>query len=325
MFELLLLRHGEAKDEPAVPDIERPLKGKGKRGAQRLGVWMHEHSVAPEVVIASPAERARTTAEKCIKAMGRSAENIRIDSRLYGADAKTLLDIAIENTSYTNRLMLVGHNPALARLIELLLPYSAIPNRAPLLPAGTLVRIGLPENRAMPLRGQGKLLSWTEPGDLPKLFPVRIDGALEQRKRPAYYYSQSAVIPYRFIDGEVQMLLITSSSGRWWGVPKGIVEPGLSEQDSAAKEAMEEAGVLGDVHPTRMGHYLHEKWGATCDVSVYAMRVDSILPESEWDEDHRIRRWTTTDQSIDSIKSTGLKTIVQELPAFLKQEGLWQD
>ena len=57
-------------------------------------------------------------------------------------------------------------------------------------------------------------------------------------------------------------------------VPKGIHDPGLTAQESAAKEALEEAGARGTVDAHSLGSYSQEKWGATTQVEVYPMQVD---------------------------------------------------
>ena len=81
--ELLLLRHGKSDWDTDTDDFNRPLKDRGKRGAQRIGVWLLKHKLIPDLVIASPAERALITAEKCCKAMGIPASNIEQDKRIY--------------------------------------------------------------------------------------------------------------------------------------------------------------------------------------------------------------------------------------------------
>ena len=51
---------------------------------------------------------------------------------------------------------------------------------------------------------------------------------------PDWVYRQSAVLPYRFSGGDLEVLLITSRKGKRWVFPKGIIEPGLTPQRSAA-------------------------------------------------------------------------------------------
>ena len=80
------------------------------------------------------------------------------------------------------------------------------------------------------------------------------------KKKPQYFYQQSGVIPYKIENNELKVLLITSRKGKKWKIPKGIVEPALSPSDSAAKEAFEEAGILGKVDKAEIGSYKYFKW-----------------------------------------------------------------
>ena len=114
---------------------------------------------------------------------------------------------------------------------------------------------------------------------------------MEMRDRPAYYYNQSSVIPYRIKDGKPEILLVRSSKQKHWVVPKGISEPWLTLQASAAKEALEEAGVEGEVGSESLGSYKYDKWGAECSVQVYPMQANKLIPEDEWEERHRGREW----------------------------------
>ena len=69
---------------------------------------------------------------------------------------------------------------------------------------------------------------------------------------------QAAAVCYRMGIGDVEFLLVRTSSGKWT-FPKGCVEPGFSHRQIAAKEALEEAGVIGSVAATHLHVYLHPK------------------------------------------------------------------
>ncbi|MGH2414042.1 MAG: NUDIX hydrolase, partial [Microcystaceae cyanobacterium] len=99
------------------------------------------------------------------------------------------------------------------------------------------------------------------------------------------YIEQSGVIPYRISNKKIEVLLITSRKGKHWVIPKGIIEPNMTPQTSAAQEALEEAGILGEVLPTSIGSYTYNKWGGTCRVKVFLLRVDTL--HSERVENHR--------------------------------------
>jgi len=66
-------------------------------------------------------------------------------------------------------------------------------------------------------------------------------------KKHVWLFRQSAVVPFRTKDGVTEVVLVTSSSNKNWVIPKGRIEKLMSPEKSAAKEAFEEAGVLGDV------------------------------------------------------------------------------
>src|SRR5260221_5901184 len=111
---------------------------------------------------------------------------------------------------------------------------------------------------------------------------------------PAGWIRQAAAIPVR--DGLV--CLITSSNGRRWVIPKGMMEPGKTTGEIALQEAWEEAGLVGTLSPQPVGTYLYEKYDTTCHVTVFRMDITE-------DHDHypevnlRQREWLTADDALD--------------------------
>ena len=95
--------------------------------------------------------------------------------------------------------------------------------------------------------------------------------------KTALLIEQSGVIPYRIQDGQIEVMLITSSASKRWVIPKGLIEPDMTPQDSAAKEAWEEAGLLGKVFPDLLGTYEYQKSGYICQVGVFLMQVQAVL------------------------------------------------
>ena len=83
--ELLILRHAKsAWDTPAETDFDRPLNGRGKRDAPRIGAWLMAQALLPDHVIASPARRARQTTRRVCKELGLDAS--KVDGLLEGVD-----------------------------------------------------------------------------------------------------------------------------------------------------------------------------------------------------------------------------------------------
>ncbi|MEA2058731.1 MAG: NUDIX domain-containing protein, partial [Actinomycetota bacterium] len=133
-------------------------------------------------------------------------------------------------------------------------------------------------------------------------------------------YRQSAVLPYRGHGEDLEVLLVTSRRGKHWILPKGIVEPGLSAAESAAKEALEEAGVVGDIAEAPLDSYRYQKWGGTCEVEVFPFRVRGEM--DEWAESGiRRRRWSSLAKALRRVEDDQLRSIIARLPDAAKPTG----
>jgi len=253
--------HGSAND--------RPLRSKGKRQVQKIGAFLGEQRLRPDRVFTSPAKRAHVSAEKALKAAGWTARGLQSSAELAAGSMPGL-------TGCKRPLLVVLPEEATTLFDRLGLDADVGP--------GILVRVTW---EAV----QPRLIARADPKNLPDLFPFPAPDGPDRRPRPAYYYRQSAVIPFRRTPSGTEVLIVGSSSGRHWTVPKGIVEPGLSPAASARIEAREEAGVEGTVGRTPLGTFAYEKWGADCEVTVFPMEVTKLLDDAAWEESHRTRKW----------------------------------
>jgi 8-oxo-dGTP pyrophosphatase MutT (NUDIX family) len=129
------------------------------------------------------------------------------------------------------------------------------------------------------------------------------------RYRPSYFYRQSGVIPYRAVDGEVEILLITSRRKGRWIIPKGVVEPWSSACESACKEAYEEAGIKGRVSRAPLGEYRYRKWGGVCTVQVFLLEVETML-ETWPEKSTRRRQWMTISEAARSVDELELQRLI---------------
>jgi 8-oxo-dGTP pyrophosphatase MutT (NUDIX family) len=80
-------------------------------------------------------------------------------------------------------------------------------------------------------------------------------------RKASKVFQQSGVIPYRVSDGKIEVLLITNRRQQHWSIPKGGISKAMVPPDSAAKEAWEEAGVVGQVDGNQLGTYKYRKQG----------------------------------------------------------------
>ncbi len=97
--------------------------------------------------------------------------------------------------------------------------------------------------------------------------------------------NQAGVVPYYFDNGVKKIILITAKNPRKnWIVPKGHIEKELSPEKSAAKEALEEAGLKGNIRSEIIGSVCYIKKNKKHKVDFYPFHVTEILgnwPEKE--------------------------------------------
>lgn len=93
---------------------------------------------------------------------------------------------------------------------------------------------------------------------------------------------QSGAIPHLELDGEIHLVLITSHTTGGWVLPKGSIEIGMTPAESAANEALEEAGVIGEIGTHVIETYRYMKYSTLHEVAMYELCVQEIL--EEWDE-----------------------------------------
>lgn len=101
---------------------------------------------------------------------------------------------------------------------------------------------------------------------------------------------QAATVALRRTRGRLQVCLIRRKDSKSWGIPKGLVDPGDTHEETALNEAWEEAGLTGRLVGNAIGTYTYQKWGRSLTVAVFVMEV--LGQEKSWLEDHlRERRW----------------------------------
>jgi len=128
---------------------------------------------------------------------------------------------------------------------------------------------------------------------------------------------QMAALCHRDTDEGREVLLVTSSHGRWI-LPKGWPIDGKTGGETAMQEAWEEAGVKsGKVEKAPVGTFLSTKRMANgpdlaCETSVYAIKVKTIsdsFPEAK----KRKRRWVKLPEAVNMVEDRGLRQLLSGL------------
>lgn len=117
MKTLILVRHAKSSwSEPGSRDRDRPLNERGRRNAPEMGRRLAKRDLKPDLIISSPAVRALTTAQLMAGELGYRRSDIRVEERLYAAEAEGIVRVLRELGDEFGCVMLVGHNPELTDL-----------------------------------------------------------------------------------------------------------------------------------------------------------------------------------------------------------------
>jgi 8-oxo-dGTP pyrophosphatase MutT (NUDIX family) len=137
---------------------------------------------------------------------------------------------------------------------------------------------------------------------------------------------QVAALPYRSASATVpEILLITSRDTRRWVIPKGWPMKNRTPAEAAAREAQEEAGVIGEIAAEPFGTYRYQKvlkhgGSILCEVAVFPLRVVSSL--DSWHEQHqRELRWFVADEAAGLVAEDDLAALIRLFATEPPQEG----
>ncbi len=125
---------------------------------------------------------------------------------------------------------------------------------------------------------------------------------------------QVAALPWRELNGNVEIMLITSRGTGRWILPKGWPEAREPLCEAAAREAGEEAGISGRVSTLEAGRYFYAKamtggHDVPCEVFVFPLLVESV--SDHWKESRqRIRRWMKGSDAQREVAEADLAEII---------------
>lgn len=124
MKKLYLVRHAKSDwSNPSLDDFDRPLNQRGKKNAPFMGKILKKKKIKPDLIISSPAYRARETARKIAKKI-RYLDEIMYNEHLYEASLKEILEIVTFIEDEYDEVFIVGHNPSLNMLAFYLIDFN---------------------------------------------------------------------------------------------------------------------------------------------------------------------------------------------------------
>ncbi len=129
MHQLILLRHAKAARGGAeLSDHDRPLTQAGKKAAAAMGAEMRKIGLTPDVILVSSALRTQETLDALEPWEDRP--NIEPLPGLYMASHTQIRDIIREMPETVRSVLVIGHNPGIHELAQLLAGDTAAPEFA---------------------------------------------------------------------------------------------------------------------------------------------------------------------------------------------------
>ncbi len=159
MKTILLMRHAKSSwKDTSLADHERPLNKRGEKDAPQMGKILKEHHLVPQMIISSSAVRCSQTAEVVAENCNYKNEITYIPT-LYLAESQTILDTLHDTPDEVDRILLIGHNPGLEGLVQIL------SGRVESMPTGAIAVIQIPIRnwQALNMDIEGKLIDLWRP------------------------------------------------------------------------------------------------------------------------------------------------------------------
>lgn len=116
---LVLMRHGKSDWSVNAPDQDRPLTDRGRRQAAEAGRWIDDHCPTLDLAVVSPATRAARAWELAAAELS-DPPPVRVEEGAYTFDGLELLAVVRGLKKKHRTVVLVGHNPAIEEMLELL-------------------------------------------------------------------------------------------------------------------------------------------------------------------------------------------------------------
>lgn len=116
MLTLSLFRHAKSSwDNPNLQDFDRPLNERGREAAPRMGAFMAEHGIKPDLILCSTSVRTRQTLSLILPHLS-PAPAITYEDAVYLGASSTLLKLTRKVEATVAHVMIVAHDPGLHQL-----------------------------------------------------------------------------------------------------------------------------------------------------------------------------------------------------------------
>lgn len=119
MKTLVIIRHAKSSwDDVSLADIERPLNERGKHDAKMMAERARKKGLKPDLLISSPAKRAKKTAKYFLKEFDIDKDALSIASQLYEASVRDFYSVIEQIPDNFESVFLFSHNPGITDFVN---------------------------------------------------------------------------------------------------------------------------------------------------------------------------------------------------------------
>jgi phosphohistidine phosphatase len=162
MKKVLLMRHAKSSwKDPSLADFERPLNKRGKRDAPRMGAFLMDTDIKIDIILSSPAKRARQTVKRFLREYSFDGKLI-LEDELYHSDHTIYIDLLNNLPNEIDSIMIVGHNPEMDYFLD------TVCDVYEHMPTGAIAVINLPIDDWKEINTEisGELVSFWKPREI---------------------------------------------------------------------------------------------------------------------------------------------------------------
>lgn len=184
MKYLTVIRHAKSSwDQPGLADHDRALNERGSKAASAVAAFLNKTYFGagdgpsllpkPDRLVSSTALRALSTAQLMREVIGLSTEHLLLDSRLYLAEAATIMDVIRGLDESWHHVIIYGHNPGMHEFAERILARAHVAK----MPTCSTVIMAIPaEYWGLAEWGMAQLVGHITPKSLERRFPELYKG-----------------------------------------------------------------------------------------------------------------------------------------------------
>ncbi len=120
MKKIYLIRHAKSSQKVACGDFDRPLNKRGKGDLEFMANRLKHFGIMPDLIVSSPAKRAKTTAKGIADIIGYEKSKISYQDSLYESSYQTYRYILDSISDKLDSIFIIAHNPTITEVGEIL-------------------------------------------------------------------------------------------------------------------------------------------------------------------------------------------------------------